>query len=306
MNLIKIKLIISLAIFVVAIVLIMLQLPEKSQGKVIVLSDNELVDKSPLSITIMHPEGVGPHPAAVLLHGCYGVSNKHHQWSKTLNEWGYTTLIVDSFSLQGIEEICTADDKRWQHFNQQRPKDALIALNYLQSLSEVNSNEIVLFGWSYGGAITLKVLEKSSTTQGKGYSAGIAFYPSCWQYQQYLMSSKHYKADVPIRILMGEDDEWTKPIHCQQLLNNGKDELQQQLWTYAGAYHNFDDQQQRYQFLNHVRRESKQHPWGGVHVGYNKQAHLDAQAAIRKFLKNNFNEQKRLSPEALSDTAATP
>ena len=294
----KIKLIILLAIFVVAIALISLQLPEKSQGKVIMLSNTDSLsntnslDKYPLSVTIMHPDGIGPHPAAVLLHGCYGVSNKHHQWSKTLNSWGYITLIVDSFSHQGIEEICTAGDKVWQHFNQQRPKDALVALHYLQSLSEVNSNDIVLFGWSYGGAITLKVLEQSSATQGRGYSAGIAFYPSCWQYQQYLMSGKQYKADVPIRILMGEDDEWTQPIHCQQLLDNGKNELQQQLWTFTDAYHNFDDQQQRYQFLNHVRRESKEHPWGSVHVGYNKQAHLDAQAAIKEFLTNNLDEQE--------------
>jgi dienelactone hydrolase len=286
---IKIKLIILLAIFVVAIALISLQLPEKSQGKVIMLSNIDSVDKYPLSVTIMHPDGIGPHPAAVLLHGCYGVSNKHHQWSKTLNRWGYITLIVDSFSHQGIEEICTAEDKIWQHFNQQRPKDALVALHYLQSLSEVNSNDIVLFGWSYGGAITLKVLEQNSTIQGHGYSAGIAFYPSCWQYQQYLMSGEQYKADVPIRILMGEDDEWTQPIHCQQLLDNGKNELQQQLWTFTSAYHNFDDQQQRYQFLNRVRRESREHPWGSVHVGYNKQAHLDAQAAIKEFLNNNLH-----------------
>ena len=280
---IKGKLIILLAIVVLAITLISLQLSEKSQGNVILLSGTEPLDKSLMSVTIMYPDGIGPHPAAVLLHGCYGVSNKHHQWS-------YITLIVDSFSHQGIEEICTAGDKVWQHFNQQRPKDALVALHYLQSLSEVNSNDIVLFGWSYGGAITLKVLEQNSTAQGQGYSAGIAFYPSCWQYQQYLMSGKQYKADVPIRILMGEDDEWTQPIHCQQLLDNGKNELHQQLWTFTDAYHNFDDQQQRYQFLNHVRKESKEHPWGSVEVGYNKQAHRDAQAAIKEFLHNNLNE----------------
>lgn len=288
----KVKLIMFLAILVVAIALILLQLPEKQQGEVVLLSNTELLDTYQISATLMHPNGVGPHPAAVLLHGCYGVSNKHDQWSKTLNEWGYTTLIVDSFSSLGIKDICTAEDKIWQHFNQRRPKDALVALNYLQSLSEVNPNNIVLFGWSYGGAITLKVLEQNSAIERKGYSAGIAFYPSCWQYQKYLMSGKQYKANVPIRILMGEDDEWTQPIHCQQLLNNGKDESHQQLLTFTGAYHNFDDQQQRYQLLKNVRKESKQQPWGSVRVSYNKQAHLDAQATVREFLNNNLSKQK--------------
>lgn len=288
----KVKLIMFLAILVVAIALILLQLPEKQQGEVVLLSNTELSDTYQMSATLMHPNGVGPHPAAVLLHGCYGVSNKHDQWGKTLNEWGYTTLIVDSFSALGIKDICTAEDKIWQHFNQRRPKDALVALNYLQSLSEVNPNNIVLFGWSYGGAITLKVLEQNSAIERKGYSAGIAFYPSCWQYQKYLMLGKQYKANVPIRILMGEDDEWTQPIHCQQLLNNGKEESHQQLLTFAGAYHNFDDQQQRYQLLKNVRKESKQQPWGSVRVSYNKQAHLDAQAAVREFLNNNLSKQK--------------
>lgn len=289
----KLKLIVFLAICMAVIALILLQLPENQQGKVILLSNTDSEDKYSMSATLMHAKGVGPHPAAVLLHGCYGVSNKHHQWSKTLNEWGYTTLIVDSFSYLGIKDICTADDKIWQQFNQRRPKDALVALNYLQSLSEVNPDNIVLFGWSYGGAITLKVLEQNFATKKQGYSAGIAFYPSCWQYQQYLMSGKQYKANVPVRILMGQDDEWTQPIHCQQLLNNSKADSQQQLWTFTGAYHNFDDQQQRYQLLNNVRRESKQQPWGSVRVGYNKQAHLDAQAAVREFLNNNLSEQNK-------------
>jgi dienelactone hydrolase len=288
----KVKLMVFLALLMSAIALILLQLPEKPQGKVIILSSTESEDEYSVSATLMHAKGVGPHPAAVLLHGCYGVSNKHYQWAKTLNKWGYTTLIVDSFSQQGIKEICTAEDKIWQHFNQQRPKDALVALNYLQSLSEVNPNDIALFGWSYGGAITLKVLEQRAVKEEQGYSAGIAFYPSCWQYQQYLMSGKQYNANVPIRILMGEEDEWTKPIYCQQLLNNNKDELHQQLWTYTGAYHNFDDQQQRYQFLKNVRRESKEQPWGNVSVGYNKRAHLDAQIAFRAFLTDNLSEQK--------------
>ena len=289
----KVKLKMTLAILVVTIALILSQSPEKPQGKVILLSHNESSSKSPLLATLMHPEGVGPHRAAVLLHGCYGVSNKHHQWSKTLNQWGFTTLIVDSFSPLGIKEICTAQDKIWQHFNQQRPKDALVALDYLQSLKEVNPNKIVLFGWSYGGAITLKTLEQNSVTPRQGYRAGIAFYPSCWQYQEYLMSGKQYQANVPIRILMGQEDEWTQPMHCQQLLNNSKEGSQQQLLTFTGAYHNFDDQQQRYQLLKNVRRESKQQPWGNVRVGYNKQAHLDAQAEVRKFLNNNLSEQQQ-------------
>ena len=82
-------------------------------------------------------------------------------------------------------------------------------------------------------------------------------------------------------------------MYKRQLLNNSKADSQQQLWTFTGAYHNFDDQQQRYQLLNNVRRESKQQPWGSVRVGYNKQAHLDAQAAVREFLNNNLSEQNK-------------
>jgi len=55
------------------------------------------------------PEGNGPFPAVVLLHGCGGIQDgntRSEAWSKRLVNWGYTTLQVDSFGPRGVKSVC--------------------------------------------------------------------------------------------------------------------------------------------------------------------------------------------------------
>ena len=49
------------------------------------------------------PDGEGPFPAIVLLHGCGGIQPKRdHRWAERLSGWGYVTLQVDSFWPRGL------------------------------------------------------------------------------------------------------------------------------------------------------------------------------------------------------------
>ena len=55
------------------------------------------------------PDGPGPSPAVVLLHGCGGGwRGLDERWGKRLAEWGYVTLTVDRFGTRGITSACTA------------------------------------------------------------------------------------------------------------------------------------------------------------------------------------------------------
>ena len=54
------------------------------------------------------PEGAGPFPAVIGLHGCAGMSDTTKQ--KLVDElvaWGYVVLLVDSFATRGIDHACT-------------------------------------------------------------------------------------------------------------------------------------------------------------------------------------------------------
>jgi dienelactone hydrolase len=137
-----------------------------------------------LSATLYRPSGELPSPAVVLMHGCAGVLSKHRDWAEELADWGYTALIVDSFSPRGVKRICEAQNRVWARFDRLRPQDAQAALSYLRSLPEVDANRIGLMGWSYGGTTTLSLMEESLRPEDVDFSAAVAIYPSCWQFLQ--------------------------------------------------------------------------------------------------------------------------
>src|SRR5262249_5149681 len=55
---------------------------------------------------IYRPEGPGPFPAMVVLHGCSGVTNHAHTWGAQLSVWGYVAIVVDSLGPRGKTNIC--------------------------------------------------------------------------------------------------------------------------------------------------------------------------------------------------------
>jgi dienelactone hydrolase len=54
--------------------------------------------------TILRPEGEGPFPAVVLLHGCSGVQESNHSWAELFRNQGYVAVIVDSLGPRGLRE----------------------------------------------------------------------------------------------------------------------------------------------------------------------------------------------------------
>src|SRR5262249_17566334 len=59
------------------------------------------------------PEGNGPFPAIVHLHGCGGLNPAFKadpasdRWIGQLVGWGYVVLVVDSFTTRHVREACT-------------------------------------------------------------------------------------------------------------------------------------------------------------------------------------------------------
>ncbi|HET6367398.1 MAG TPA: hypothetical protein VFG27_09245 [Pseudomonadales bacterium] len=44
------------------------------------------------------PDGPGPFPAMILMHGCNGVGRAERGWASALVSWGYAAFVVDSFT----------------------------------------------------------------------------------------------------------------------------------------------------------------------------------------------------------------
>ena len=102
----------------------------------------------------VRPDGAGPFPAVVLMHGCHGVSDSNLQWAEWFRARGYVALVVDSWTPRGIGNGCRPgpDIPSTQRFD-----DAVGALRWLQARPYVDRRRIGIMGWSNGGVFAIAV-----------------------------------------------------------------------------------------------------------------------------------------------------
>ena len=157
------------------------------------------------------PEGDGPFPAVVLMHGCSGTErNTQHQtvWrglgrhAALLNENGYATLILDSFGPRRITDGC----RRPLSYYGVQVGDALAAFDHLAALPFVDRERVGFVGFSLGGGTALRMVHAwGSAKQGRGnFAAYVAYYPYCEPW--------FGRFDRPVLILIGADDDWTPAV----------------------------------------------------------------------------------------------
>ena len=193
---------------------------------------------------LVKPEGNGPFPAVVLMHGCSGTErNTSHQtvWrglnghAALLNDYGYVTLIVDSFGPRRITDGCQTGGKYYPL----QVSDAHAAFDHLASLPFVDGERIGFVGLSLGGGTALRLALGSSvdsrTREGRGsYAALVAYYPWCEAAWAYALRS-------PVMILIGAEDDWTPASRCTALHTLTEIAAPDvELEVYPDAHHSFD------------------------------------------------------------------
>lgn len=224
---------------------------------------------------LRRPEGAGPFPAVVLLHGCDGYPEAIDQnWGVTVSSWGYVTLAIDSFGPRGIKNTC-ADVKPPDLFS-----DAYRGLNFLVQQQFVDAKRVAVVGFSQGGWLTLWSAERGGIEQysENKFRAAVAFYPPCRAFTGVMA--------IPTLILIGERDDWTTADACRKLAA-GEDEQGNsrhkndgaaiQLIVYPNAYHAFD-----------LSTLESPVTYFGHHIEFNKSAADQSRAALREFLETRM------------------
>src|SRR4029453_16188834 len=112
----------------------------------------------------VRPDGAGPFPAVVLLHGCHGVSASTRQWAAWFRARGYVALIVDSWAPRGIRDGCVPGP---DISNTERFDDAIGAVRWLQARPYVDRRHIGVIGWSNGGVFALAVVNGPSLERAR-------------------------------------------------------------------------------------------------------------------------------------------
>ena len=230
--------------------------------------------KTELAGYLFLPEGRGPHPAVVMLHGRAGpysskvnagctfvmrstqtacnaatLSRRHTEWGRFWSARGYVALHVDSFGPRGKAHGFgrgTHDDPDREEVNERsvRPLDAYGALAWLRGHSDVNPDRVGVQGWSNGGSTTLNAMGTQNpgrppSSAKSGFRAALAFYPGCGKNSLF---QEEYRAYGHLLVFLAGDDEEVSPQICAKNLQRAKSAGNDvEFIVYPGASHAFDD-----------------------------------------------------------------
>ena len=228
------------------------------------------------------PDGAGPFPAIVHLHGCSGLSAAFKAgtdkglWSERLAGWGYAVLAVDSFTTRGIAQACPGGhatritDTYGALTFQSRRADAIGALAWLSRQSFVDAKRIAVIGFSQGAITALATVSQHDVAlfeqeENRQFKAAVAFYPAC---------PADGTMTVPTLILAGELDDWTPASTCTAMMASRTGTGSPvRLIVYPGAHHAFD-----------VVSLQRGQEYFGHRIEYNAAAAEQATGEVRRFL----------------------
>ena len=178
-----------------------------------------------------------PVPLIIGVAGSMGWGPHNFEYMELYRKMGIATFELNSFKCRNISS--TVGDQI-QVTTAMMILDAYRALEVLSNDPRIDANRIGLTGWSLGGGVTLfsgwEPL-KSIISPELDFIARLAFYPPCFAHPENIDFTKN-----PTHILIGELDNWTPAIACEELVeslnNNGYTNFG--LTVYEDSHHSFD------------------------------------------------------------------
>jgi dienelactone hydrolase len=157
------------------------------------------------------PEGPGPFPCAILLHGCGGDFQHLESWGRTLASQGILAFTIDSLGPRGLGPfaarclVCTGLRLR----GPERCRDITTILPFVLADPWVDRGLIHLVGWSHGAwTVTEWMLDAEAqafaVANGISLASLVLVYPYCG-----IASSVHgrpWTSRSPVLVVTGEAD----------------------------------------------------------------------------------------------------
>lgn len=241
------------------------------------------------------PDGDGPFPAVVLMHGCQGVSPQLHRWARWFVERGYVALVVDSFGSRGIPGDCKPESGGKEELpTTTRFDDAGGGLRHLMAEPYVRPDRIGVIGFSQGGVYSMAAINGPSLDRARrrgihlptlGFRAAVGVYPGgCF-------SLLDERVTRPLLVLIGGADDWTRADTCGEMVEKMKaKKADATIVVYPGAYHYFDIEEQKQEYLPKVGNRNKPNGCCGATVGYHVEAAADARRQVEAFFGRHLKQ----------------
>ncbi|QDW36704.1 prolyl oligopeptidase family serine peptidase [Bradyrhizobium sp. KBS0727] len=197
-----------------------------------------------LHAQLYKPEGDGPFPTVIGLHGCGGLGGhaepvlpRYRDWAEQLLKAGQAVLLPDSYGSRELGPQCGVKE-RHVLARRERVADITAARQWLSQQAWVAHDRVSLMGWANGGSALLWAVrpQLSSHNAAPDFRSAIAFYPDCR-----VSSGLGWSARVPTLLLIGAKDDISSPSACRAMIDGarGRSALTR-IEIYPGASHDFD------------------------------------------------------------------
>src|SRR5580692_11379762 len=174
-----------------------------------------------LHAQLFKPEGIGPFPVVIALHGCGGLSGhsepvqvRYRDWADELLKDGKAVLFPDSYGSRELGPQCRVKERRITA-RRERVADIMASRQWLVQQPWVARDRISLLGWANGASALLWAVrpQLSSRIAQPDFRSAIAFYPDCR-----IASGLGWSTRVPTLLLIGAKDDVNSPPACRQMI----------------------------------------------------------------------------------------
>ena len=209
---------------------------------------------------VLHPEGKGPFPVVIQLHGCGGKKPFQMDWAKAARDAGWAVIVVDSYAFRNISSlqahaiVCTG----LHLWGRERAGDLYAMMEWTRRQSWADPQRIAVAGWSHGGWTALDAMsmapgqEMASATRlidlPEDPLAGLAGAFCVYPYVGVgaIAGSRGTRIDVPIKALVGTQDVIVGSKSLLRTLERMKTpSTPVEIVMLEGATHAFDEQEAR-------------------------------------------------------------
>ena len=235
---------------------------------------------------LFKPQGPGPFPGVIALHGCGGLMNREGRIVRRFEDWGnrlaaagVSVLFPDSFTARGESTQCRLRERNVRT-TRERVSDAQVARRWLLKQEWIAKDRVSLIGWANGASASLWAARPQAVPRDglPDFRSVIAFYPGCIR-----LSQAAWSARIPTMILIGRADDWTPAAACEQMVAGAKGRsARASIVVYPGAYHEFDRPDYPVRQLSGLAFSAD--GTGRAHVGTNPAAREDAIRRVGQFL----------------------
>jgi dienelactone hydrolase len=237
-----------------------------------------------LHAQLYKPDGDGPFPTVIALHGCGGLAGhsepvlpRYRDWAELLLKAGHAVLLPDSYGSRELGPQCGVKERRVLA-RRERVADIVAARQWLSQQAWVAHDRVSLMGWAGGGSALLWAVRPQSSSRNAtaDFRSAIAFYPDCR-----VSSGLGWSARVPTLLLIGAKDDISSPSACRAMIDGarGRSALTR-IEIYPGASHDFDRPDLPLHAVGGNDAASPEHG----HIGTDADARSDAQARVAEWL----------------------